>query len=68
MCIYHGSLLPQDDPETAPALDRDAAPAGVERPPRGSLAKPVPATVRPGSSPEVERPGLVRRTEVIRKG
>jgi len=42
--------------------------AGVRRPLRGSLASSVLATVRPLSSPEVKRLGLVRRTEVLRNG
>jgi len=42
--------------------------AGVRRPLRGSLACSVLATVRPLSSPEVKRLGLVRRTEVLRNG
>jgi hypothetical protein len=42
--------------------------AGVRRPPRGSLANSVPATVRPLSPPEVKRLGLVRRTEVLGNG
>jgi len=42
--------------------------AGVRRPLRGSLANSVLATVRPLSSPEVKRLGLVRRTEVLRNG
>jgi hypothetical protein len=41
---------------------------GVRRPLRGSLASSVLATVRPLSSPEVKRLGLVRRTEVLRNG
>ena len=42
--------------------------AGVRRPLRDSLASSVLATVRPLSSPEVKRLGLVRRTEVLRNG
>ena len=42
--------------------------AGVRRPLRGSLASSVLATVRPLSSPEVKRLGLVRHTEVRRNG
>jgi hypothetical protein len=42
--------------------------AGVRRPLRGSLASSVLATVRPLSSPEVKRLGLVRHTEVLRNG
>ena len=42
--------------------------AGVRRPLRGSLASSVLATVRPLSSPEVKRLGLVRCTEVLRNG
>jgi hypothetical protein len=42
--------------------------AGVRPPLRGSLASSVLATVRPLSSPEVKRMGLVRRTEVLRNG
>ncbi|HEX6675013.1 MAG TPA: hypothetical protein VF486_08305 [Actinomycetes bacterium] len=41
---------------------------GVRRPLRGSLATSVLATVRPLSSAEVKRLGLVRRTEVLRNG
>jgi hypothetical protein len=42
--------------------------AGTRRPLRGSPATSVLATVRPLSSPEVKRLGLVRRTEVLRNG
>jgi catechol 2,3-dioxygenase-like lactoylglutathione lyase family enzyme len=42
--------------------------SGVRRPLRGSLASSVLATVRPLSSPEVKRLGLVRRKEGIRNG
>jgi hypothetical protein len=42
--------------------------AGVRRPLRGSLASSVLATVRPLSSPEVKRLGLVRHKEVLRNG
>jgi hypothetical protein len=74
----HASFLPHDDPEASLASYRDTLGfevrddlgyGGMRRiTSAGSLASSVLATVRPLSSPQVKRLGLVRRTEVLRNG